>query len=320
MRTVALTSVITQARQRADQLRGDINSANQFVTPSELIGYINSSWTELYDMLVSAYGDDYFLQWYTFSTNTTTDEYPLPDDFYKLMGVDALFGNVFYPLRKYQWAERAKFNAFNINLVAVYPYNVEYRMVGNLLHLIPLPNLQLTCRLSYVPRPWTQNQIAITAVSTSTGTITCPSHGFISNQLVRPTATGAGTPAVPSPLRNDTDYYVIVVDQDSIKLSTARSTDLASATPITLTTAGSGTLAFDTVIDGIAGWEDFVIVDAAIKMMQKEETDSAQLERQKGALGQRIASLRFNRDQGTPNQITDVDRLNNPFLTPGKMF
>lgn len=318
MRTVALTKVITQARQRADQFRGDITSTNQFVTPAELIDFINSSYTELYNMLVAAYGDEYFLQWFTFTTNTSTDEYPLPADFYKLMGVDALFGNVYYPLRKYQWAERAKFNAFNVNLVAVYPYNVEYRMVGNLIHLIPLPNLQLTCRLSYVPAAWRQNQIGITAVSGNT--ITAPSHGLIANQLVRLTASGSGTPAPPAPLRTDTDYYVIVVDQDNVQLSTVRSTDLAAATAIVLTSVGSGTLGFDTVIDGVSGWEDWVVLDAAIKMGTKEETDTSALERQKSAIGSRIATLRLNRDQGTPNQITDIDRLNNPFLTPGRVF
>ena len=55
---VALNDLRLKARQRSDQ----VNS--QFVTDSELDGYVNNSYSELYDIIVSRYDDDYFLTSY----------------------------------------------------------------------------------------------------------------------------------------------------------------------------------------------------------------------------------------------------------------
>src|SRR6267154_4869745 len=81
---VTLGSLRTQVRQRADI----VNS--QFITDTELNGYINASYAELYDLLVQKYGDDYYVKSppYSFVTDGTSQFYALPDDFYKLLGVD----------------------------------------------------------------------------------------------------------------------------------------------------------------------------------------------------------------------------------------
>lgn len=61
-------------------------------------------------------------------------------------------------------------------------------------------------------------------------------------------------------------------------------------------------------IDGINGWEDYVVVDAAIKALVKEESDVSVLMMQKQALIQRINDMANNRDAGECERVTDVQR------------
>lgn len=61
-------------------------------------------------------------------------------------------------------------------------------------------------------------------------------------------------------------------------------------------------------LDGINGWEEYVITDVAIKMAQKEESDVSVLMAQKAALIQRINSSAINRDAGAPDKVSDVTK------------
>lgn len=58
--------------------------------------------------------------------------------------------------------------------------------------------------------------------------------------------------------------------------------------------------------DGISGWTEYVICDAAIKCMQKEESDVSVLMAQKMALIKRIQDTAMDRDAGQPDTISDV--------------
>jgi len=78
-----------------------------------------------------------------------------------------------------------------------------------------------------------------------------------------------------------------------------------------------GKMVLDTdTLDGINGWEEYVVVDAAIKMMQKEESDPQALMIQKEALKKRIEQSAPSRDAGFPKRMSDVRRAN-PFGIPG---
>jgi hypothetical protein len=63
--------------------------------------------------------------------------------------------------------------------------------------------------------------------------------------------------------------------------------------------------ASDTV-EGVSGWTEYIIVDAAIKCMQKEESDVSVLMAQKQALIKRIEAAAENRDAGMPATVADV--------------
>lgn len=58
--------------------------------------------------------------------------------------------------------------------------------------------------------------------------------------------------------------------------------------------------------DGVSGWLEYVIVDAAIKAMQKEESDVSVLMAQKQALIKRIEVTAPNRDTGFPARVIDT--------------
>lgn len=64
------------------------------------------------------------------------------------------------------------------------------------------------------------------------------------------------------------------------------------------------------VLDGVSGWTEYVIVDAAIKALQKEESDTSALMARKAALRQRIEESAMNRDAGQPDTISPSRRYN----------
>lgn len=58
--------------------------------------------------------------------------------------------------------------------------------------------------------------------------------------------------------------------------------------------------------DGVSGWTEYLVVDAAIKILQKEESDVSVLMAQKQMLVDRIQSTSMNRDAGQPDTISNV--------------
>ena len=54
------------------------------------------------------------------------------------------------------------------------------------------------------------------------------------------------------------------------------------------------------------GWHEYIIVDAAIKCLQKEESDVSTLLAQRAALEERIRNAATNRDAGAPERIAEV--------------
>ncbi len=71
------------------------------------------------------------------------------------------------------------------------------------------------------------------------------------------------------------------------------------------------------IVDGVAGWEEWIVLDAAIKCLAKEESSTAILERQLERLDAQIDQMRAHRVAG---QVTSViSRQDNP-LDPASWF
>ena len=62
----------------------------------------------------------------------------------------------------------------------------------------------------------------------------------------------------------------------------------------------------DTLQADLEQWHDYVIVDTAIKCLQKEESDVSVFMAQKMALIQRITNAASNRDAGQPETVTRI--------------
>lgn len=223
---VTLSDLITLVRQEANM------ENTQFVTDSELTTYISNSYKELYDLLIGAYGEDYYVATPVNITTTTSTTYPLPNgtlysaapSFYKLLGVDyqtsANDPNGYVTLRTFAFGDRNKFST--PNFVAFNGYiNLRYRLQGNNLYLSPTPTSGQTIRVWYIPRPTTL-------------------------------ATGADT------------------------------------------------------VDGVSGWEEYIVIDAAIKCLNKEESDVTVLMARKAAMKARIEGMAANRDAGNPGRTVDI--------------
>lgn len=147
--TMTLAELRIAVRQRADQ----VNS--QFVTDLELTSYINQSAFELYDLLVQKFGNDYFVgSPYEFVTEGGTAMYPLPADFFKLLGVDLLIGandQGWVTLKPFEFADRNRYTLPNFQTFVGYT-NTRYRLQGDNLWFTPEPQGGQTIRLWYVPR------------------------------------------------------------------------------------------------------------------------------------------------------------------------
>tara|TARA_Y100000588_G_scaffold103972_1_gene113355 strand:- start:2607 stop:3227 length:621 start_codon:yes stop_codon:yes gene_type:complete len=61
-------------------------------------------------------------------------------------------------------------------------------------------------------------------------------------------------------------------------------------------------------VDGVSGWEEFIVVDAARKMLQKEESSTVGVERDLARLKARIEEMAQNRAWATPRRVADVQQ------------
>ena len=59
-------------------------------------------------------------------------------------------------------------------------------------------------------------------------------------------------------------------------------------------------------LDGRGGWEEWVVVDSAIKALTKEESDTSQLEREAARIWAQISLAAANRDSGQSKRVVDV--------------
>lgn len=59
-------------------------------------------------------------------------------------------------------------------------------------------------------------------------------------------------------------------------------------------------------VDGVNGWEEYIVVDAAIKALAKEESSTTDLENRKGWLRKQIEDQARDRNEGDCERIQDV--------------
>lgn len=302
---VYLSDLIDQVRNESDQ------NNSQFVTDLEIATYLNNSWKELYDMLIGAYGEDISVaRRASFMTQNNQDLYPLPDGiltfmnsyqnvtfvappFYKLLGLDYNLNPVnpqgYITLKSFPFAERNRFST--PNFASFWGFvNIRYRLSGNNLYFTPIPQNGQIMRIWYIPRP-------IDLVSKITGTSTIGSITINVTDILTPQVGmqffGPGVPP-------------------NTTITAVGSTTITLSNPVLAGTTNGvfKMFAYTTQVDGISGWEEYAIVDAAMKVMGKEESGTEALMARKLALKKRIEDIAANRDPGTAARTADVSSGN----------
>lgn len=135
--TVAVSDVITRIREMADM------ENTQFVTDAEILRRLNQSYRRLYNEIVSNY-IDYFVTSDTITTVVDQDDYSLPSDFYKLVGVDVEDDNQTYQLKRYNFSERNRKSW-------AYSSPLGYILYADKLRIIPTPSSVQTLTVWYIP-------------------------------------------------------------------------------------------------------------------------------------------------------------------------
>ncbi len=303
---VTLESLRIQSQERADQLN------SSFLSTSEWNRNIMGSYKELYDLLIAAYGTDYYVNTpVTFQTNGTSMLYPLPDGsttftngitgatltppaFYKLLGIDLQIspGNIgsYVTIRPFNFSDRNRYAVPNSQ--SFYGVtNLRYRLTGNNLWLNPIPASGQTVQIWYIPRPSDIQAEVICGVTSGNTTVTCTDTSNLAQGMY------VQAPGSLSMFATGT----------TISSITANTSFVVSGAP---TVTGANTLirawSDSTTIDGVSGWEEYIVVDSALKAMGKEESDVSLLGPQKLAMIKRLQDMAANRDAGNPATVADT--------------
>ena len=298
---VTVQDLILQIRRESDQQ----NSG--FISDLEIATHINNSGKELYDIMVVSYGDNYFLAPpANFTTDNIRDTFPLPDGvqtfndgnqnpfiappFFKLAGVDLQLGATpqsYVTLRTFPFGERNKFAV--PNFASFYGFtNIRYILYGmTSIWFTPLPAAGLTIRLRYVPRM--PNIVSSFVVNGTIGTPTLTTTDLLSPQIGQ-NIFGYGIP--------DGATIIDIPTPGTLTLS------INITAPIVNKVVQ--VFSYTQTMDWVNGWEEYIVVDAAIKILGKEESDVQVLGGRKAALLGRIQSVAINRDQGEPGRTVDT--------------
>jgi hypothetical protein len=303
---VTLGSLRFQSQERADQLN------STFLSTSEWNRNIMGSYKELYDLLIAAYGTDYYVNVpVTFQTDGTSAFYALPSGsntftngitgatvtppaFYKLLGVDLQLspGNPgsYVTIRRFNFADRNRYAVPNFQ--SFYGVtNLRYRLDGNNLWLTPIPAANQTIQLWYIPRPADIQAEAICGVTSGSTTVTCTDTSNLS--------TGMSVQA-PGSL----SMFAAGTTISSITPNTSFVVSLAPTATGATTTVRAWI--DSTTIDGVSGWEEYIVIDSALKAMGKEESDVQLLVAQKAAMQKRLIDMAENRDAANPATVADT--------------
>lgn len=143
MASITLLNLRTQARQRANMER------SQFVSDAEFNNYINLSGAELHDILIQKFGNDYYANTFDI-TLSNQPSYSLPNDFYKVLGVDLVLDSIYsVALKKFEFADR---NLKNYYYVSDHDTLPQYKVTGDAIYFIPQNNHSgKTVKFWYIP-------------------------------------------------------------------------------------------------------------------------------------------------------------------------
>lgn len=213
-------ATLEDLRDRA-KVRADMVSSS-FVSDATWNEWINEEGSELHDLLVSKFGDDYYLDDFTIHLVTGQRDYDLPTNFLKVRGVDYALGGEPCSLRRFEFEERNA-RAFTGTVLPGGRTTMRYRVIGGQIRFIPTPAAQVAVTLWYIPQ-----------------------------------------------------YRKLLHDNQPVSDRLAQ------------------------------GWDSYMVIGAAMRALQKEESDVGVLAAEKANIIQRIEFAASSRDATEPHRIVDV--------------
>lgn len=262
---VSLGALRIQAQQRSDMQN------NPAISTQEWNAYISQSYKELYDILVGAYGNDYYVKTPFQFTINGSNLYPLPSDHYKLLGVDLQYSaspTGWVTLKRFEFIDRNKASYLNTAIT-----------------------VSSTAQMWYIPEP--TNLLFMPTVSITSGStmVTTTDTSILSAGM---SITGDNIPqgATVVSITNGTAFVI--------------SAAALATQPIVTVQVWTDAV----TVDGIAGWEEYVVIDAAIKAQIKQDNPIDGLVMQKASMLKRIEAMAEGRDAGQAVHVSDALSVN----------
>lgn len=311
---VTLGQLVLQARQRADMVR------SEFLSASEWRVNVNNSLKEVYSEEVQRWSSDYHVnEPYQFITTGDTEVFDLPDNFWKLLGVDLVVAasppNNLITIPRFNFGERNKYVGANSTSWFGRQF-MAYRLRGNQLWLRPLPAGGQTINVWYIPKcPQLVDIGTISLYSVTTGnTLTFNGTDYVAGTDFAVGADDDATAlnlvaALSTPIDAIQGNYTATCSGSVVSVTLSDD----SGFDVTWSVSDSDTMvvgpvgSWTNILQGQNDWEELAVIDAAIKAMQKEESDCSVLLGQKAAIINRLNAEMENRDAGNPQTIVDVD-------------
>jgi len=253
-------------------------------------------------------------------------------------------------IKPFPLVERNRFSFPNVQAAYGRRTSLRYRINGNRIWITPIPSGGQNIRLWYVPRcPVLIETVTITLVNVVVNNqfqyIYQQASGFAqtSNTLIATASTQNGANFIVG--ANDTATAANIVSSIQSTgtgpgalatvvsaVSSGPVVTLTLTQPMTLSlitgattgsmTLGPGqqyfangnqTLSVTNILDGVNGWEEYIIIDSAIKAKDKEESDTSVLMSRKAEIVRRMESEAENRDAGSPSTVGDSRRYNGSY-------
>jgi hypothetical protein len=269
---LSISSLASLGSIRIQTLQRAAVEGNPAISTPEANSYISNSYKELFDMLASAYGNDYYVAVPFQIQLTGLNFYALPQDFYKVLGVDLQYSaspTGWITLKRFEFIERNK-GAYLNSAVTVSSLS----------------------KIWYIPEPTNLQYMLPCATTINSTTI---STSDVSSLSIGMSVYGDAIP-------ENTTIVSINTNLNTFVMSNA-----AKATqPVVILSMWVDS----TTIDGISGWEEYVIVDSAIKIGIKQENDVSELRIQKADLKARIEAMAEGRDAGQAQHVSDAKNVN----------
>ena len=149
-----LDDMRTRVRELANM---ETQAASGFVTDAELARRLNEALKGLYDMLVEARGQEYYIKDTTFTLVSGVNDYSLPLDFYEGASVVASNGSWSYQLRTWEMQELAALSSISAQTSGSL-WSLRYRYKGplsaagsNQITIYPTPSDAFTVTVWYIP-------------------------------------------------------------------------------------------------------------------------------------------------------------------------